>query len=182
MGINSLDTVFSCYPNGQEICLFWNSLILYTHWVSAVCKALLTVLLCCKCALVKHDIHLHGRSHWLLHHSAQMFVWRLIYDHYHWWLKKILLPFDLRHTSDPILSQLLTVFFCCSLWNPKRMINHRSILLMIIILYPLLSRKTYSTVFPHLKSPVLINESETPKCTCKPAGSIPYPLLNGYFA
>ena len=53
---------------------------------------------------------------------------------------------------------------------------------MIIILYPLLSRKAYSTVFPHLEPPVLISESETPKLTCKPAASIHYPLLNGYFA
>lgn len=52
---------------------------------------------------------------------------------------------------------------------------------MIIVLYPLLSRKAYSTVFPHLEPPVLINESETPKLTCKPAASIHYPLLNGYF-
>ena len=182
LGIHFPDIVFSCYPNGQEIGLFWNSLILYKHRVSAVCKASLTVLFCCKCALVKHDIHLHGRSHWFPHHSAHMFVLHLIYGHYHWWLKKILLPFHLRHTSDPILAQLLTVFFCCSLWNPKRMINHRTILLMIIILYSLLSRKAYSTVFPHLEPPVLINESETPKLTCKPAASIHYPLLNGYFA
>ena len=49
---------------------------------------------------------------------------------------------------------------------------------MIIILYPLLSRKAYSTMFPPLDPPVLINESETAKLTCKPAASIHYPLLN----
>ena len=185
MGINSPDTVFSCYPNGQEICLFWNSLILYKHWVSVVCKALLTVLLCCKCAPVKHDIHLHGRSHWFPHHSAHMFVLHLIYGHYHWWLKKILLPFHLRHTSDPFLAQLVTVFFCCSLWNPTRMINHRTILLMITInLYPILSRKAHSTVSSSwVSSPYKwVWDSKTYTFTLKPSASIHYPLLNGYFA